>query len=572
MPRDDRTGETPDGRLCAYLLRTGIVDREALDRVNRLRAGRDERLPTVLTRLGLIAESDLAAAMAKALDIPLIAADEFPDAPICDIASPRFLKDARILPLADEADALVVAMADPTDDFALRALQSLAGKPIVVRLAKPVDLEWAIGRLYGQGRAPTGDAATVGGGSDDDAATDDVSRLKDMASEAPVVRLVNAIIGNAVETRATDIHIEPFEKRFMVRYRIDGVLHDVDAPPFHLRAAIASRIKIMAKLNIAERRLPQDGRIRSVARGKEIDLRISTVPTVHGESIAMRVLDRRALALDFGALGHDAGFMTSWRRLLDRPNGIVLVTGPTGSGKTTTLYASLAHLNTTERKIITVEDPVEYQLEGVNQIQVKPQIGLTFAQTLRAILRQDPDVMMVGEIRDLETAEIAVQAALTGHLVLSTLHTNDAPGTVLRLLNMGVPDYLLASTVNGILAQRLVRTLCADCAVPAAMAAEALATARRAFDHAIDGAGCRAPRGCPSCGHTGFRGRTAIAELLIVDESMRRAIVEERSIDALRNTAVAQGMRTLLQDGLGKVLAGITTFDEVARVTHDAQP
>jgi general secretion pathway protein E len=562
--------ETADERLCAHLVRTGLVDRDALERVDRLRPTRDERLPALLTKLGLIAESDLATAMAEALGVPLVSADDFPDARILETVSPRFLKEARILPIADEADALVVAMADPTDDFALRALQSLVNKPVFVRLARPVDLEAAISRLYGHGRTDAGEVPTAIG--DDDAATEDVSRLKDMASEAPVVRLVNSIVNGAVEAHATDIHIEPFDKRIAVRYRIDGLLRDVVAPPFPLRAAIASRIKIMAKLNIAERRLPQDGRIRSVVRGKEIDLRVSTVPTVHGESIVMRVLDRRAAALDFPALGYDSAFMACWRRLLGRPNGIILVTGPTGSGKTTTLYASLAHLNTTERKIVTVEDPVEYQLEGINQIQVKSQIGLSFTHTLRAILRQDPDVMMVGEIRDLETAEIAIQAALTGHLVLSTLHTNDAPSTVLRLLDMGVPDYLLASTINGILAQRLVRTLCADCAVPAPIAPEAMAEAKRAFGEDIDTAGCHAPRGCPSCGHTGFRGRTAIAELLVVDEVLRRAIVEERSVDALRRAAAERGMRTLLEDGLGKVLAGVTTFDEVARVTHDARP
>jgi len=555
-----------DETLCAHLLRAGLVDAEPLARARRLVGAGGDRLPALLTKLGLIAESDLARAMAQAFGLATIAADEFPAEPApAGAPSPRFLKDARMLPVAERDEALVVAVADPTDDYALQALQALAGRPLDVRVAVPAELEAAIARLHGGGPDPAPHA-----GVNDDDAGEDVSRLKDMASEAPVVRLVNQMIAAAVEQRATDIHVEPFDKRLAVRFRVDGLLREVDSPSAALRAAIVSRIKIMARLDIAEQRLPQDGRIRTVVRGREIDLRVSTVPTVHGESVVLRLLDRRAVSLDFAALGFDGDVLARWEGALARPHGIVLVTGPTGSGKTTTLYASLARLNTAERKIVTVEDPVEYQLDGINQIPVRPQIGLTFAQSLRAILRQDPDVLMVGEIRDIETAEIAVQAALTGHLVLSTLHTNDAPGAVLRLLDMGVADYLLAATVNAILAQRLVRTLCAACAAPTPTPPEVAAAAARVLGRDPCESRCRAPRGCPACGHTGYRGRTALAELIVVDPATRGAIARARDAAALHAVAAERGMRTLLQDGLAKVLAGVTTFDEVARVTHDA--
>ena len=398
---------------------------------------------------------------------------------------------------------------------------------------------------------------------------EELDRLRDSSSEAPVIRLVNFLISKAVETRASDIHIEPMDGDVRIRYRIDGVLHEAEAPPESLRQSIVSRVKVMAKLDIAERRLAQDGRIRIAVRGQEIDLRVSTNPTIHGEGVVLRVLDRGNLKLDFTALGFDEAPLARYRSVLQRPHGIMLVTGPTGSGKTTTLYASLLELNTSESKILTVEDPVEYQLRGVNQLQVKPQIGLTFANALRSFLRQDPDIMMVGEIRDLETAQIAVQAALTGHLILSTLHTNDAPSAVTRLLDMGVDDYLITSTVNGILGQRLVRTLCPACKQAYEASPELIA--RVGLDQ-LSAEGVRLYRacGCPECAGTGYRGRSSIVELLVVSDPIRQLILQRADASVIREKAVEEGMETMYDNGLRKALAGITTVEEVHRVTRGA--
>ena len=358
-------------------------------------------------------------------------------------------------------------MADPTDEYTIGAFRMVTGRDIKPVVAIPSELEAAMERLYGAGKSALGQiVGDVETRADDVAFDADVQQLKDLASEAPVIRMVSLIITNALEMRASDIHIEPFENRLIVRYRVDGVLHEVESPPRRLSAAVISRVKIMANLDIAERRLPQDGRIRLRVQGKEIDLRVSTVPTMHGESVVMRILDKGGVALDFNRLGFEEDTLAAFMKVLLEPHGVLLVTGPTGSGKTTTLYTALDTLNKPDVKILTVEDPVEYQMPGINQIQVKPQIDLTFANALRSIVRQDPDVIMIGEIRDLETAQIAVQSALTGHLVLSTVHTNDAASTVNRLLDMGVEDYLLTSTVIGILAQRLVRTLCEHCKEP----------------------------------------------------------------------------------------------------------
>jgi len=373
----------------------------------------------------------------------------------------------------------------------------------------------------------------------------------------------------AVESRASDIHIEPFENRLKVRYRIDGVLKEVEAPPARSTAAVISRIKIMAKLNIAERRLPQDGRIMLRVQGKELDLRVSTVPTVYGESVVMRILDRENVILDFESLGFGERELRRFLEVLHMPNGIILVTGPTGSGKTTTLYTALSQINQPEVKIITVEDPVEYQLEGINQIQVKPSIGLNFANALRSIVRQDPDVIMIGEMRDLETAKIAIQSALTGHLVLSTLHTNDAAGGVTRMLDMGVEDYLLSSTVNGILAQRLVRRLCPDCREPYEALPEMVREMR--LDRFTDGdtVTLYKPVGCESCGGTGYKGRAAILELLIMSDPIRRLVMRRAESGDIFEAAQKDGMTSMYDDGLAKSVAGITTVEEVLRVTQE---
>jgi general secretion pathway protein E len=384
-----------------------------------------------------------------------------------------------------------------------------------------------------------------------------------------VIRLVNLIIQRAVEGRASDIHIEPFEDQLKVRYRVDGVLQEVEAPPARSTAAVISRIKIMAKLNIAERRLPQDGRIPLRVQGKELDLRVSTVPTLYGESVVMRLLDKASVRFDFDALGFDGQPRDRFNEILDMPHGIILVTGPTGSGKSTTLYTALSKINTPERKIITVEDPVEYQLAGINQIQVKPQIGMTFAGALRAIVRQDPDVIMVGEMRDLETAHIAVQSALTGHLVLSTLHTNNAAGGVTRLLDMGVEDYLLTSTVNGIIGQRLVRRLCTHCREPYRPLPELV---QELGEPAVSAPEVRLFKsvGCDACSGTGFHGRLVIAEVMLMSDPLRQAVMRHATTGEIQRVGQSEGMLTMYQDGLRKAMAGLTTLEEVIRVTQES--
>ncbi|MGI9335111.1 MAG: GspE/PulE family protein, partial [Gammaproteobacteria bacterium] len=375
-----------------------------------------------------------------------------------------------------------------------------------------------------------------------------------------------------LESRASDIHIEPFENRLKIRYRVDGVLRDVDAPPVSSAAAVISRIKVMANLDIAERRVPQDGRIKIRVEGREIDMRISTVPTMHGESVVMRLLDKSSLPLDFQVLGFEGKALSHLHRMLAHPHGIILVTGPTGSGKTTTLYAALHSLNTDDRKILTVEDPVEYQLEGINQIQIKDQVGLSFASALRAILRQDPDVIMIGEMRDLETARIAVQASLTGHLVFSTLHTNDSPSSVTRLLDMGVEDYMVTSTVVGVLAQRLVRTLCLKCAESYAVLPEVAKELRldRYSGGQLEGLRLYRAKGCEDCEGSGYRGRTTIAEILPMTDSVRQAVLTQGEASAVRRAAEAEGIETMHAAGMRKALAGQTTVEEVERVTREA--
>jgi general secretion pathway protein E len=435
--------------LGQLLIDRGRLSQPALERAERLTAESGERLELVLTRLGLVAERDLADALAQLLHLPLATARDFPDSPIReDRLTKRFLKEMQVIPLEERPDRLIIAIVNPLDSYAVEAVRFAVGKPIYCSVAYPADFDAAFDRLYGEGKSEIHQIAEDAGQRPDIGTNDDVERLKDIASEAPVIRLVNVLITRAVEARASDIHIELMEGELRVRYRIDGVLHEVEAPPARLSAAVISRVKIMARLNIAERRLAQDGRIKLAVRGKDIDFRVSTTPTIHGESLVLRILDRGSLKLTFPALGLEDAVATRFREVLDRPHGILLVTGPTGSGKTTTLYTALLELNTADRKILTIEDPVEYQVKGVNQVQVKPQIGLTFATALRSFLRQDPDIMMVGEIRDLETAQIAVQAALTGHLILSRLHTNDAASAVTRLLDMGIETYLLTSTIK----------------------------------------------------------------------------------------------------------------------------
>jgi general secretion pathway protein E len=523
----------------------------------------------VLVKLGLVSESDVAAALATQLAIPLQLAPDYPEAPIrLEAIAQDFLLSNAVVPVADTAQEACFAATMPQDPFLAKALAMALDKPVRIVLGLETDINKAL-QLYLQEQEEGADALgddQFGGQSDDEF----IEHLKDLASEAPVIRLVNQLVHRAVDMGASDIHIEPFEDGLHLRYRVDGVLQDYDDPPAgNLAAAIASRIKLLSQMNIAERRLPQDGRIMLRVKGHELDLRVSTIPTVHGESIVMRVLDRESIQLALSTMGFSEDTLQRYQALLARPHGVLLVTGPTGSGKTTTLYASLASLDSESLKIITVEDPVEYQLQGVNQIQVQTQIELSFARALRAILRQDPDIIMIGEMRDTETAQIGVQSALTGHLVLSTLHTNTAASAITRLEDMGIERYLITSAVNGVLAQRLVRTLCRQCKVPHQVGRDYIEQTGLRRWVKEDSLQLYQAEGCAACNHTGYSGRTGIHELFVLDEEMHRVIMSGADATLLYAAAKRQGMVTLYEDGLRKVIEGVSSMEELLRVTQD---
>jgi len=563
----NRMGEREE-KVCAWLLANARLKDSDLERARRLHEESGEgTLTAMLARLGLISERDLALAWSKFLRLPLLALQDAPELPPSELElSVRFLKQQHVVPVRVGEDGVGLVIADPADTYALRAVRLAAPKRVSVLIGMRSEIDDLIERYYGQGRSAMGTIVENLDGAPND--EDDIEHLQDLASEAPVIRLVNLILQRAVEQRASDVHIEPFENRLKVRYRIDGVLHEVESPPASSTAAVISRVKIMARMNIAERRLPQDGRIQLRVQGKELDLRVSTVPTSFGESVVMRILDRESVAFDLAALGFDAGFAQRFIEVLGKPHGILLVTGPTGSGKTTTLYAALSRLNTNDVKIITVEDPVEYQLEGINQMQVKPQIGLNFSGALRSIMRQDPDVIMIGEMRDLETCRIAIQAALTGHLVLSTLHTNSAAGGITRLLDMGVEDYLIGSTINGILAQRLVRQL--DRETATAYPAPPEVVEQFELEKYTDERPVRLWRpGTSTANPTGYCGRCAIMEFLPMNETLRRLVMQHADERYIEQQARAQGMRSMYEDGLAKAVAGVTTLEEVLRVTQE---
>ena len=543
-------------RLGEILIERKLITGDDLARaleIQRERSG--EKLGKILIDLGFIAAREVLSALAEQLQVPVLAIEGPPAvSPEIETLAPRFLRQFRCLPVALHDHTVTLAMADPLDFETRNTVAASTGLSVQVGLAAEQEILDAIDRYYGQAAKNETELATPAGESED------LEHLRDMASEAPVIRLVNAMIAQAVEQRASDIHIEPFEKEFRVRYRIDGVLVNQAPPPRELKAAIISRVKLMARLNIAERRLPQDGRIKIKTLGREVDLRVSTLPTLYGESVVMRLLDRSAGDFyDLERLGFDDHMLRRMEYYTSLPHGIFLVTGPTGSGKSTTLYSALKRINQTDKKIITIEDPVEYQMDGINQIHVNPQIGLTFASGLRHIVRQDPDVIMVGEIRDRETADIAIRAALTGHFVYSTLHTNDAPSAITRLTDMGVENYLLTSSLVAVLAQRLVRVICAQCRRPAGEVS------------APDGERVPSFRGsgCEHCFGTGYRGRVGIFELMELNEDLRSSIM--RNEDASIITAIARrhGMRNLREDGWQKVARGVTTPDEVIRVTQE---
>ena len=557
-------------RVGQILVQARVITVDILE-VALARAARERlRVGEALVAMGAATPEDVLKALATQQGLPWLDAEELPSTPpALKELSPKYLRQYLACPIAVEGATVTLATADPTNPLLLDDLQQTL--PFVIKLCVapgPAILE-AIERAYGANTAIQKIVEGMGSAADErhPEPEDDVNHLRDMAFEAPVVRLVNLLIEEALAADASDIHIEPFEDSLRVRYRIDGLLYDQEAPPRRLQAALTSRIKIMAELNIAERRLPQDGRIRVTGMGgRRVDIRVSTVPTIHGESIVMRLLDRSSVFLPFDRLGFSSPTARAFEMLIRQPHGILLVTGPTGSGKTTTLYAALDKINRADLKIITVEDPVEYQLKGVNQIPVRPKIGLSFAAGLRHIVRQDPDVIMVGEIRDLETAEIAIQSALTGHLVFSTLHTNDAPGAVTRLQDMGCEPYLLSSVLTGVLAQRLVRRICQACRAPDHPdPAELLALG------ITDATGVELFRGkgCGECRGTGYRGRTGIYELFKISEEARSLIVQKVPGGEIRRHAVGHGMVTLREDAWAKACAGLTTVAEILRVTQE---
>ena len=549
------------------LVQAGKLSARDLERALAARLEMGGALDQVLVSLGLVSEADAAQALAADQGVPFVPADAFVDSlPEVEGLLPEFLKTARVLPQRAEAGQLHVVMAAPQDEYARKALRLATGLQVVAAGGLPSEIDKALVRLLDEPLADDADDEQRLELEGD--AGDFVEHLRDLASEAPVIRLVNGIIGRVIELRASDIHLEPFDDGLHVRYRVDGVLHPGELVPARQGAAVASRVKLLAQLDIAERRLPQDGRIKTRVKGRELDLRVSTVPTVYGESVVMRVLDRASVRFSLEDMGFERHTLALFNQLISRPHGILLVTGPTGSGKTTTLYAALAKLDAGSQKIITVEDPVEYQLEGINQIQVHAQINLTFANALRSILRQDPDIIMIGEMRDGETAQIAVQSSLTGHLVLSTLHTNTAASAVVRMRDMGVESYLITSTVNGVLSQRLVRRLCPHCKRAVQPPPELLQSSGL-HRHLAPGAPMYEAVGCPHCRGSGYQGRTGIHELLVVDEALRSAILQGQDAGALQQLAVHAGMDTLYEDGLRKVAAGVTSLDELMRVTQD---
>jgi len=559
--------------LDELLVARGLVDAEGLSRAREAQGERGGSLAEALTAQGLVGQGALLQVLSEAFGLPVapeIKPAEIPEEVVRPVPI-QFAKRHRVLPLGEEGGKVLVAVADPEDLAVLHDLRVLLGRPVAPCLAPAEQILQAINRVYELGSDRAGDLMEGLSDVGLDALAHELEEPKDLldaSDEAPIIRLVNGVLFQAVKDRASDVHVEAFERELQIRYRIDGVLYPVLTPPKNLQAAITSRIKVMAGLDIAEKRLPQDGRIRIKIAGKDIDIRVSVLPTAHGERVVLRLLDKSAVLLDLEELGLGGERLEAFKKLITRPYGILLVTGPTGSGKTTTLYGALSRINSEDINIITVEDPIEYQLRGIGQIHVNPKIDLTFAAGLRSILRQDPDVIMVGEIRDGETAEIAIQASLTGHLVFSTLHTNDAAGAVTRLVDMGIEPFLVSSSVLAILAQRLVRVLCTACREAYLPPPEGLAELGLKTSDLPEGHLYRA-KGCPQCMQTGYRGRTGIYELLPVDEGIRALIMKGGDSATIKDEARRRGMLTLRDDGTRKLLRGVTSAEEVLRVTQE---
>ena len=578
-----RGGTSPTERRQGSLSRLGdrlvaekLISPDQLQRALAEQKGSADKLGTILVRLQFITEDSLVSFLSKQYAMPAITVAQVdPDPDVLKLVPEQIAKKHSVLPIKRIGNTLTLAMADPTNVFALDDVGFMTGLQIQPVVASEAAIRKAFERLYETGASVNDMMSEL-----EEADTDvevvedgeaaftkaDVFDLKESADEAPVVRLINMILTDAIRRGASDIHLEPYEKVFRVRFRIDGVLHEIMTPPKRLEAALTSRVKIMATMDIAERRLPQDGRIKLRYHQREIDFRVSTLPTIFGEKTVMRILDKEALQLDLGALGFDPWSLEQFSKAIHSPYGMILITGPTGSGKTTTLYSAIHTINSPDINIMTAEDPVEYNLKGVNQVQVNDEIGRTFAACLRSFLRQDPDVILVGETRDLETAQIGIRAALTGHLVLSTLHTNDCPSTPARLLDMGIPPFLVSSSLQLILAQRLGRKICKDCKEPYEASEESLAP----YGHVPQGTGTvnfYKGKGCQTCNFTGLKGRVAIYEVMPVTSELRDLMLRNATTAEIRETACSQGMKTLRQNALQKVVDGITTVEEVLRVT-----
>ncbi|MGE5049217.1 MAG: type II secretion system ATPase GspE [Deltaproteobacteria bacterium] len=563
--------------LGEILVAQGAVGRDKLEEALQAQAERGGRVGELLISLKACSEEQVLKGLAAQLELPYqmrIATEEIAQDLVAKVPI-NFAKQSRILPLRTDTDHVVVAVADPLDTGALDSVRMLLGTPVSPLLVPTQAILDCINSVYDRARNEAEQLVDDLEAGDLDTVAHELEEpqdLLDSSDEAPIIRLVNSLLFRAAKERASDIHIEPQERDICVRFRVDGVLQEVIRPPKRFQNSIISRVKIMGGLNIAEKRLPQDGRIRVKLAGRDIDIRLSTTPTVYGERVVMRLLDKSTVLLDLVEIGMDTEQLRIMESLIHRSHGIILVTGPTGSGKTTTLYAALSRINRPDLNIMTIEDPVEYQLQGISQTAVNPKIELTFANGLRSFLRQDPDVIMVGEIRDLETAEIAIQASLTGHLVLSTVHTNDAAGAITRLVDMGVEPFLVASSLMGVLAQRLVRVLCKDCRVPYLPAPEELKEIGLTIEQVREASGgmIYKPEGCEQCNKTGYRGRSGIYEVMLVDDDIRQLVLKNVDSGTIKRQAVtSKGMRTLMDDGALKVLKGVTSIAEVLSVTQE---
>ncbi|MDD2353087.1 MAG: GspE/PulE family protein [Atribacterota bacterium] len=559
--------------LLDILIRNKVIDKKDIEKIHQRQLEKGSNIQSIIIGMGLIDKDKMMNMISEEISIPYVNLDGKTFDPSIVAMIPEDLsRQHGLVTIGKQKDKLVVAMANPLDVYTQDEIKIKLGYEIETRLAYSEDIARVLDMVYGiteDWQQMMGEIKSLAVTAVEETAEEmDISKSISQSHEAPVVALVNLIMLRAIKEGASDIHIEPYgEKSLKVRYRIDGVLHDIMSPPRNLHMAIISRVKIMSNMNIAERRLPQDGRIKVQVHGREVNFRVSTIPAVNGESAVLRILDPAQIMLDLKSIGFSKHNLKKYQELIEKPNGILLVTGPTGSGKSTTLYATLNILNSVEKKIMTIEDPVEYRLDGVNQLQARPKIGLTFAAGLRSFLRQDPDIMLVGEIRDKETADIAIQSALTGHLVLSTLHTNDAPSSIVRLIDMGIEPFLISSSVIGVIAQRLVRKICDYCKKEIPVTDE-IKKVMEGLNINPDKMKVFHGEGCQHCKGTGYKGRTAIFELMVINENIREMIYRNASLNEIRQTAIEKnGMVTLREDGFRNIIKGITTVEEVVRTT-----